>query len=127
MVAVIRSVLARLVSLFRSRAKLGHEILILRHRLNVLRWAAPRRAALTNLDRWLFVSAYRVWPGVPGAVRKAGHVSLFLLGTGNSISLFRQKNSLFFFASPRCRSFRIPMKRSGFLEVGCRVKGAKTH
>jgi transposase InsO family protein len=48
---------------------LHHEIQILRHQLNVLRRAAPKRVSLTNVDRWLFVSSYRVWPGVLGAVQ----------------------------------------------------------
>jgi len=69
MVTIIRSLLAALVSLFWWRAKLHHEILILRHQLNVLRRAAPKRVSLTNIDRWLFVSSYRVWPGVLGAVQ----------------------------------------------------------
>jgi len=58
-----------LVSLLRSRGKLRHEILIVRRQLNVLLRAAPRRVALTNLDRWLFVASYRVWPGDLGAVQ----------------------------------------------------------
>ena len=55
-------------SLFWSRAKLHHEILILRHQLNVLRRVAPRRVSLTNLDRWLLTWSYRIWPGVLWAV-----------------------------------------------------------
>jgi len=51
MVTIIRSLGATLVSLFWSRAKLHHEILILRHQLNVLRRTSPERVALTNVDR----------------------------------------------------------------------------
>ncbi len=68
MVTIIRSVVTTLVSLFWSRGKLHHEILFLRHQLNVLRRAAPRRVALTNLDRGLFVASYRAWPGILRAV-----------------------------------------------------------
>jgi hypothetical protein len=59
---------AALVSLCWSRAKLHHEILILRHQLNVLRRASLRRVSLTNVDRLLAVWSYRLWPGVLGAV-----------------------------------------------------------
>jgi hypothetical protein len=53
-----------LVSLFRSRAKLRHEILILRHQLNVLRRTSPERGALTNIERLLLVWSCRVWPDI---------------------------------------------------------------
>lgn len=69
MVTMIQCLGAALVSLFWSRAKLHHEILILRHQLNVLRRATPKRVALTNVDRLLLVWSYRLWPGVLGAVR----------------------------------------------------------
>jgi hypothetical protein len=36
--------------LFRSRAALQSEILVLRHQLNVLRRRAPKRVAVTNLS-----------------------------------------------------------------------------
>ncbi len=68
MVTIIRSLVTTLVSLFWSRGRLHQEILILRHQLNVLRRAAPRRVALTNLDRGLFVASYRAWPGILRAV-----------------------------------------------------------
>ena len=68
MVTIIRSLWTTLGSLFWSRGKLHHEILILRHQLNVRRRAAPRRVGLTNLDRGLFVASYRAWPGILRAV-----------------------------------------------------------
>ena len=68
MVTIIRSLAAAFLSLFCSRAKLHHEILILRHQLNVLRRATPKRVALTNADRLLLTWSYRIWPGVLGAV-----------------------------------------------------------
>src|SRR5512140_307897 len=40
-----------LVGLFRSRASLEAEILLLRHQLNVLRRKSPNRVAFTDVDR----------------------------------------------------------------------------
>ena len=37
--------------LFRSRAALQTEVLALRHQLNVLRRSAPKRVAVSNIDR----------------------------------------------------------------------------
>ncbi len=62
MVSIIRLLVTTFVCLFRSRTKLQHEILILRHQLNVLRRVAPRRVSLTNLDRLLCVWSFRAWP-----------------------------------------------------------------
>lgn len=61
MVTIIQSLATALVSLFWSRAKPRHEILILRHRLNALRQAAPKRVSLTNRDRLLFLLSFRAW------------------------------------------------------------------
>ena len=44
------------IGLFRSRASLEAEILILRHQLNVLRRGSPQRFAFGNFDRWIFAS-----------------------------------------------------------------------
>ncbi len=60
MVMIIRSLVTTLVSLFWSRAKPHHEILILRHQLNVLRRTSPKRVSLTSVDRLLFVWSYRI-------------------------------------------------------------------
>jgi hypothetical protein len=53
-----------IVGLFRSRAALQAEILILRHQLNVLRSRSPRRVAVSNVDRAVFVGLYRLVPKV---------------------------------------------------------------
>ena len=42
--------------LFRSRAPLEAEILVLRHQLNVLRRRSPKRVAVSNADRLVFVA-----------------------------------------------------------------------
>jgi transposase InsO family protein len=48
------------VGLFRSRASLEAEILMLRHQLNVLRRKSPKRLAFSDLDRLVFASLYRL-------------------------------------------------------------------
>src|SRR6476660_876654 len=49
-----------LLGLVRSRRSLEAENLALRHQLNVLRRSAPKRAALSNFDRLIFVCLYRI-------------------------------------------------------------------
>jgi hypothetical protein len=52
------------IGLFRPRAALEAEILVLRHQLNVLRRKSPKRLAFSNVDRLVFAGLYRVAPGV---------------------------------------------------------------
>ena len=54
---LFKLVLSVLASLFKSRAKLEAEILILRQQINVLRRRASKRPHLNNTDRFLFVWA----------------------------------------------------------------------
>src|SRR5216683_218545 len=58
-----------LIGLFRSRAALQAEILVLRHQLNVLRRKSPKRLAFGNIDRLVFAGLYRVAPGVLDALK----------------------------------------------------------
>src|ERR1700756_3554637 len=51
-----------LVLLFRSRASLEAEILILRHQLNIQRRHLPKRLASNAMDRLIFVGLYRLVP-----------------------------------------------------------------
>jgi hypothetical protein len=51
-----------LVLLFRSRASLEAEILILRHQLNVQRRHMPKRLSFSAMDRLIFVGLYRLVP-----------------------------------------------------------------
>jgi len=46
-----RLIWCALIGLFRSRAALEAEILVLRHQLNVLRRKSPKRLAFGNMDR----------------------------------------------------------------------------
>src|SRR6267143_293037 len=53
-----------LTGLFRSRARLEAEILVLRQQINVLRRKSPRRFAFGNFDRLVFVGLYRLVPDI---------------------------------------------------------------
>ena len=68
MTDLLRLILAVLASLFKSRAELEAENLVLRQQINVLRRRMPKRPALTNIDRLLFVWLYRWFPSTVGAL-----------------------------------------------------------
>ena len=55
--------------LFRSRAQLQAEILVLRHQLNILRRRSPKRMALGKIDRLVFCALYRLSPTVLDALK----------------------------------------------------------
>jgi transposase InsO family protein len=62
------SLWSALTGLFRSRARLEAEILVLRQQINVLRRKSPRRFTFGNLDRLVFVGLYRLVPGILDAL-----------------------------------------------------------
>jgi len=64
-----RLIWCALTRLFRSRAALEAEILVLRHQLNVLRRKSPKRVGLSSIDRMLLVGLYRLAPGVVDALK----------------------------------------------------------
>ena len=51
-----------LTELFRSRATLEAEILVLRQQINVLRRGVPRKLAFNPIDRLIFIGLYRLFP-----------------------------------------------------------------
>src|SRR6201993_2208307 len=53
-----------LVLLFRSRASLAAEILVLRHQINILRRHSPKRQTFSAVDRVIFAGLYRLAPTV---------------------------------------------------------------
>jgi hypothetical protein len=57
-----------LIGLFRSRASLEAEIVVLRHQVNVLRRRSPKRLALSNVDRLIFAGLYGVAPRILSAL-----------------------------------------------------------
>ena len=58
-----------LVGLFRSRASLEAENLVLRHQLNVLCQKSSKRVVFTDVDRLLFAGLYHLVPGVLKALK----------------------------------------------------------
>src|SRR5262245_29959796 len=62
MTDLLRLILAFFASLFKSRARLEAENLVLQQQITVLRRRMPKRPALTNFDRLLFVWLYRWFP-----------------------------------------------------------------
>src|SRR3981081_2745526 len=68
MTDLLALILAVLTSLFKARAELEPENLILRQQINVLRRRLPKRPALTNIDRLLFVWLYRWFPPTVAAL-----------------------------------------------------------
>ena len=64
-----RLIWCAVVGLFRSRAALQAEILVLRRQLNVLRRKAPKRLAFSAIDRVVFAGLYRLTPGVLDALK----------------------------------------------------------
>jgi hypothetical protein len=53
-----------LMLLFRPRASLEAEILILRHQLNIQRRHLPNRLTFSAMDRLIFVGLYRLVPSI---------------------------------------------------------------
>jgi transposase InsO family protein len=64
-----RLIWCALTGLFRSRAALEAEILVLRHQLNVLQRRSPKRVILGCIDRLLLVGLYRLAPGTLDALK----------------------------------------------------------
>jgi hypothetical protein len=64
-----RLIWCALIGLFRPRAALEAENLVLRHQLNVLRRKSPKRVVLSSIDRLLLVGLYRLAPRVLDALK----------------------------------------------------------
>ena len=63
-----RLIWSLLIGLFRSRAALGAENLVLRQHIIVLRRRAPERPSFNALDRLILVNLYRLFPAVRSAL-----------------------------------------------------------
>jgi transposase InsO family protein len=68
MINLCRLIWFAFVGLFRSRASLEAEILVLRHQLNILRRKSPKRPTLGSIDRLVFARLYGLAPGVLSAL-----------------------------------------------------------
>jgi transposase InsO family protein len=72
MIEVLRLLCAAMIGLFRSSTRREAEIMVLRHQLNVLRRKSPKRTALNNVDRLLFVWLSRLVPATLEALKVVG-------------------------------------------------------
>jgi hypothetical protein len=68
MIAILMLLRSLLGSFFKSRARITAENLLLRHQLNIARRHGPKRARLSNWDRWGLVCVYRIAPDALNAV-----------------------------------------------------------
>ena len=62
MLDLCRLIWRMFTDLFRSRATLEAEILVLRQQINVLRRGVPRKLAFNPIDRLIFIGLYRLFP-----------------------------------------------------------------
>ena len=69
MIDFLRFLAYALTRIFRSRARLEVEILVLRHQLNVLRRKSPKRVTFSSMDRLVFAGLYRLAPEVLDALK----------------------------------------------------------
>src|SRR4029077_14427833 len=68
MVDVLILLWSALTGLFRSRARLEAEILVLRQQINVLRRKSPKKFVFSNFDRLVLVGLWRLVPGTIDAL-----------------------------------------------------------
>jgi hypothetical protein len=69
MIRLLRLLFGALIGLFRPSARREAEILVLRHQINVLRRKSPKKPALNNVDRLLFVWLSRLVPTTLAALK----------------------------------------------------------
>jgi hypothetical protein len=69
MIDLSKLIWCAVAGLFRSRAALEAEILVLRHQLNVLRRESPRRLAFSSIDRLVFAGMYALAPNILDALK----------------------------------------------------------
>jgi transposase InsO family protein len=92
MADVLRLILAVLASLFKSRARLEAENLVLRQQINVLHRRLPKRPALTNFDRLLFVWLYHWFPSTVGALAIVRPETMIRWHRGGFRAYWRSRN-----------------------------------
>ena len=68
MVDVLALLWSALTRLFRSRARLEAEILVLRQQINVLRRKSLKKCVFSNFDRLVLVGLWRLVPGTVDAL-----------------------------------------------------------
>jgi len=86
MIDLLRLAFAVLASLFKSRAELEAENLVLRRQVNVLRRRVPKRPALTHIDRLLLVWLHRWFPYTAGGVYRILDSAILVVKTAKDRS-----------------------------------------
>src|SRR6202790_572277 len=81
-----------LVLLFRSRASLAAEILVLRHQINILRRHSPKRQTFSAMDRLIFAGLYRLAPTVLNALAVLKPATVIRWHRGGFRSYWRWKS-----------------------------------
>src|ERR1700756_394576 len=76
-----RAIWSLLIGLFRSRATLEAENLVLRQQILVLRRTAPKRLSFNALDRLILVALYRLFPELRNHADGIAAMDLFVVPT----------------------------------------------
>jgi len=108
---LFKLILGVLASLFKSRAKLEAEILVLRQQINVLRRRAPKRPHLNNTDRFLFVGFITGAPLFLAQLRLSGRKRSFAgtalgferIGAGDRATMLADRRSRLSYARSLAR------------------------
>lgn len=99
MIDLLKLILGVLASLFRSRAELEAENLVLRQQINVLRRRMPMRPDLNNIDRFLgsIVGFPPSWARSQSSGRKRSFAGTVLgfgrIGTGDRATVLEDRGS----------------------------------
>ena len=72
MLELCRLIIRMVVGLFRSRAALEAEILVLRQQINVLRRASPKRLSFNSIDRLILAGVCRLFSKARDALAIVG-------------------------------------------------------
>ena len=83
MLDLCRLIWRMFTDLFRSRATLEAEILVLRQQINVLRRGASRKLAFNLIDRLIFIGLYRLFPQTCRALAIGTARASDRIGAGN--------------------------------------------
>src|SRR3982750_3549594 len=104
MVNVFILLWSALISLFRSRARLEAEVLVLRQQINVLRRNSPKRLVFGTFDRLVLVGLYRLVPGIVDALAIARPETVVRWHRAGFRSFWRWKSRR------RCGRPRVPLE-----------------
>src|SRR5438552_13601956 len=112
-----RLIWCALIGVFRPRAALEAENLVLRHQLNVLRRKSPKRVALSSIDRLLLVGLYRLAPGVLDALKIIRPETLLRWHRAGFRAFWRWKSRPRGGRPPSCRSCSAKLGEIAMLDL----------